>query len=185
METIINKLLDAFENRQMTRRQLVSNLVVATAAIHASSSPEPLLAQERGATEGFRTAGLDHISFSVSDYGRSRDFYSELMGWTVVDDNGERQATLRIGDVGDIIIRNSRQPFSGSPTAVIDHVAWRIEDFDTDRVREELDRRGVNGGRDQGLGPGVPVDPDSEVGQEGYDSYMASDPDGWVLQISK
>ena len=58
--------------------------------------------------------------------------------------------------------------------------------FDADEVAEELERRGVvNLGRDQGLGPGVPVDPDSETGQRGYDSYILLDPDGWALQISK
>ena len=58
-------------------------------------------------------------------------------------------------------------------TGVINHVAWRIEDFDTDAVREELERRGLNPRRDQG-GP----DP-------GYDSYHVLDPDGWDLQISR
>ncbi len=131
--------------------------------------------------ESFETASLDHISYAVADYGRSRDFYADLMGWEVRDDNGSTQATLRIGNAGDIIIRNSRQQASPAPsrpggaplTGVINHIAWRIENFDTDAVREQLERRGLNPRRDPG-----PDDMD-------YDSYHVLDPDGWDLQISR
>ena len=123
---------------------------------------------------------MDHLSYSVADYGRSRDFYADLMGWEVLSDNGETQATLRIGDVGTVIIRNSRQQASqpsrrpGGPpvTGIIDHVAWRIEGFDTDAVKKELERRDLNPRRDQGA-------------DDDYDSYHVLDPDGWDLQISK
>ena len=127
----------------------------------------------------FKTASLDHISYSVSDYGRSRDFYTDLMGWVVKDDDGKQQARMSIGDVGDIIIRNARNPVSlpgrrGQPpiTGVIDHIAWHLETFDTDFVRGELERRGLDPRRDQGT-------PEMH-----YDSYHIKDPDGWDLQIS-
>jgi hypothetical protein len=55
---------------------------------------------------------------------------------------------------------------------VINHIAWAIENFDTDRVRTELERRGHKPRRDQGGGQGT------------YDSYHILDPDGWDLQIS-
>ena len=57
---------------------------------------------------------LDHISYSVTDYKRSAAFYASLMGWEVANDNGTSQATLKIGDVGEIIIRNARRP-DGAP----------------------------------------------------------------------
>ncbi len=178
METLITNLLRAFEQGRMNRRELVQSLALAATGIAASGAGTPASgATMRGAAGQFATTGLDHISYSVADYGRSRDFYSELMGWEVTSDDGERQATLQIGDVGSVIIRNSRgaraQNREGRPplTGVINHVAWRIENFDTDAVREELERRNLNPRRDQG-------------GGGDYDSYHVLDPDGWDLQIS-
>lgn len=182
METTIAKLLQAFEQGKMTRRQLVRSLAIAAtgaSALRSATLAEAAIPVARATT--FRTASLDHISYAVADYGRSRDFYADLMGWEVQNDNGEDQATLTIGNVGEIIVRKNRRPMSQAPsqsgrppvTGVINHIAWRIEDFDTDAVRQELERRGLNPRRDQG-GP----DP-------GYDSYHVLDPDGWDLQISK
>ena len=180
METAIAKLLQDFERGRMSRRQLIRSLAIAATAASALRPAAPAQAAASATSAApFRTASLDHISYAVADYGRSRDFYTDLMGWEVQTDSGENQATLSIGDVGEIIIRNNRRPVSqpssrpGRPplTGVINHIAWRIEDFDTEAVREELEGRGLNPRRDQGGGPD-------------YDSYHVLDPDGWDLQIS-
>lgn len=181
METTIARLIQAFEQGRMSRRQLVQSLAIVATGAHALRSASPVEAATTTPTAAtFKTAGLDHISYAVADYGRSRDFYTDLMGWEVQSDNGENQASLSIGDVGTIIVRNSRRPNNqpssrpGRPplTGVINHIAWRIDDFDTDVVREELEGRGLNPRRDQG-------GPDAD-----YDSYHVLDPDGWDLQIS-
>jgi catechol 2,3-dioxygenase-like lactoylglutathione lyase family enzyme len=188
MEAIVRKLVAAFEGGQLSRRDLVKRLTATALALGGAGTARPLAASADSSSklDSFSTVALDHISFSVSDYGRSRDFYSDLMGWEVLDDDGERSAELAMGDIGRIIIRNSRTPFTGTPTAVVDHIAWQIADWDADAVAAELARRGIeNLGRDRGLGPGVPVDPDSEEGRRGYDSYIFVDPDGWRVQVSK
>ena len=88
---------------------------------------------------------LDHISYAVSDYKKSTAFYTNLMGWEVQNDNGTNQATLKIGNVGGIIIRNSRtEPAANAPadanqperpplTGVINHISYGIEPWDTER----------------------------------------------------
>ncbi len=181
METIIARLLERFEEGRLDRRQLIRSLALAATGAHALRGATPLAAAEAPAAAPFATASLDHISYAVSDYGRSRDFYVDLMGWKVLEDDGERQARLSIGDVGDIIIRNNRRPAPQAPaadgrppvTGVINHIAWRLEAFDTETVRGELERRGLNPRRDQGT-------PEMD-----YDSYHILDPDGWDLQISR
>ncbi len=180
MESLIAKLLSSFEQGKMSRRELIQSLAVAAAGGHALVSAAPVQAAQStsAARVGFTTASLDHISYAVADYGRSRDFYSDLMGWEVRNDQRENQASLRIGDVGNIIIRNSRRPISESRpnrpplTGVINHISWRIDNFDTDEVRAELEGRGLNPRRDQ-------------AGGADYDSYHVLDPDGWDLQIAK
>lgn len=55
---------------------------------------------------------------------------------------------------------------------IIDHVAFKIDNWNTDRVKAELERRG--------LAPR----PDTGGGNNGYASFHVKDPDGWDLQIS-
>ena len=100
-------------------------------------------------------------------------------------DNGKNQATLRMGDVGEIIIRNSRRPdgaaapsaapAAGQParppvTGVVNHISYGITPWDTEGVKAELEKRGLNPRPDM-------------VGAD-FKSYHVLDPDGWDLQIS-
>jgi catechol 2,3-dioxygenase-like lactoylglutathione lyase family enzyme len=80
---------------------------------------------------------LDHISYGVSDYQRSTAFYRDLMGWEIKTDNRRSQCSMKIGNVGGVIIRNNVRA-----AGVIDHVSWGIEPWDTERVKAELERRG-------------------------------------------
>jgi catechol 2,3-dioxygenase-like lactoylglutathione lyase family enzyme len=145
----------------------------------------------------WNTVYLDHISYAVSDYRRSAAFYRDLMGWEIRNDEGSRQATLKIGDIGEIIIRNGRQggdaaPASGGAggaaatpsgggqrgsgqprpplTGVINHVSWGVSPWDTEKVKAELERRGLN--------------PRPDMVGENFKSFHVFDPDGWDLQIS-
>jgi catechol 2,3-dioxygenase-like lactoylglutathione lyase family enzyme len=168
METIIARLLQDFENGKISRRQLIRSLAVASAAASALSSPAAAAAE----AQGFKTIALDHISYQVTDYKRSRDFYADLMGMTVTGDNGNTQATLRFGDAS-VIVRNRRQPAPADAAvkSVVDHIAFKIDNWDTDRVKAELERRGLAPRLDTG-------------GGNGYASFHVKDPDGWDLQIS-
>ena len=140
----------------------------APAAVSAAGTPAP-----------WKTVWLDHISYAVSDYKRSVDFYKNLMGWEVQNDNGKTQATLRIGNVGGIIIRNRRQPAAdaqpsqpGRPplTGVINHISYGVQPWDTDKVKAELERRGLS--------------PRPDMVGDNFKSFHVTDPDGWDLQIS-
>ena len=167
MENIITKLLGDFENGKMSRRQLIQSLALAaTAASAASASVEP--ARQVG---GFKTISLDHISYSVADYAKTRDFYSDLMGMTVAGDNGTNQCQLEFGD-SLVIARNHRlEAGQEDPGPNIGHISYKIENWDTDRVRGELESRGLEPRLDRGPG-GI------------YASFHVDDPDGYDLQIS-
>src|SRR5215470_9750888 len=119
METVIAQLLTDFERGKMTRRQLIQSLALAAAAAApaaaaaqtASSIPAP------AGPAPWKTVWLDHISYAVSDYRRSTAFYRDLMGWEIRNDNNNNQCTLKIGEVGEIIIRNNRQQGATSGAA--------------------------------------------------------------------
>jgi len=145
----------------------------------------------------WKTVYLDHISYAVSDYRRSTAFYRDLMGWTIANEsqNGN-QCTMNIGSIGQIIIRNNRAstgsarpealegrqagregaaappPRGDRPplTGVINHISWGVQPWDTDKVKAELERRGLN--------------PRPDMVGENFKSFHVLDPDGWDLQIS-
>ena len=180
METTIATLIKQFEDGKMTRRQLIQSLaVLATAGSAAAQTPAAAPAAP------WKTVWLDHISYSVTDYKKSAAFYQSLMGWEMQNDNGTNQATLRIGNVGEIIIRNRRPdaaaPASAAaatarpaPTGVINHISYGIEPWDTDKVKAELERRGLK----PRLARGGAIDTPN------YVSLTVPDPDGVGVQIS-
>jgi len=107
---------------------------------------------------GWNTLYLDHISFEVPDYRRSAAFYQALLGWQVRPGNGS-QASVQIGDIAGAIIRGNAAarasargdaaaaaavaPKPGTVTAAIGHISFGIENWNTERVREELIKRDV------------------------------------------
>lgn len=103
---------------------------------------------------GWNTLYLDHISFEVRDYRRSAAFYQALLGWDVRPGNGT-QASVQIGTIAGAIIRGNAAaraaargttappPPPSGITAAIGHISFGIENWNTDRVREELKKRDV------------------------------------------
>jgi catechol 2,3-dioxygenase-like lactoylglutathione lyase family enzyme len=185
METEIARLLKEFEDGRMTRRQLIQSLAMAAVTAPAAAS----VAAQTPAMEKapWKTVWLDHISYSVTDYKRSAAFYSNLMGWEIRNDNGQNQATLNIGNIGQIIIRNRRAPAADAapaaapastpqgqgrpaPTGVINHISFGVTPWDTDKVKAELERRGLK--------------PRPDMVGDTFKSFHVLDPDGWDLQIS-
>jgi catechol 2,3-dioxygenase-like lactoylglutathione lyase family enzyme len=134
------------------------------------------------ATE-WNTVWLDHLSYQCVDYKKAAAFYATLMGWKVRSDDG-KQAVLDIGEnSGGIIIRGgmtapppaaitdaglgvTRPPVQ----AVFDGFAWGIEPWDTNTVKAELEKRGLN--------------PVADHRGSDYRSFRVKDPDGFDLAIT-
>jgi catechol 2,3-dioxygenase-like lactoylglutathione lyase family enzyme len=154
MEHIIAKLLNDFESGKMNRRQLIQSLAMAATAAGAAA---PLAAEGKG----FKAVTVNHISYQVADYKRTRDFYVDLLGMKVTGDTG-RQCNLSFGDTF-LLPRNARE---GVQTPRVDHMAYTIETWDQKAVKAELERRGLTPREDT------------------VNSYHVKDPDGFDLQIS-
>lgn len=152
MEQIISKLLEEFEQGKLTRRQLVQSLALvsgAAAAAPVASSASP-----------FKAIAVNHISYEVHDYRKTRDFYANLLGMKISHDDGHHQCYLSFGD-SFLIPRNH-----SANTPRVDHVAYTIDNWDRNAVAAELKRRGLN------------PRPDTE------NSFHVRDPDGFDLQIA-
>ena len=177
MEQTIETLLNDFEAGRMNRRQLIKSL----AMVASVAAPATALAQGAPAKAPWKTVHLDHISYSVTDYKRSAAFYSSLMGWEIANDNGTNQATLKIGDVGEIIIRNARRP-DGAPAA------GGPGQPSADHRRDQphlLRHRAVGHRRREGRAREAwAQSPRPDMVGENFKSWHVLDPDGWDLQIS-
>lgn len=157
MESTIAKLLDDFDRGRMTRRQLIKSLTVVAAA---AANGEVARGQSKKA---FKAVAVNHISYQVSDYAKTRDFYADLLGMKVAGDTG-KQCELILGDGSTFMIpRNAPE---GSAPPKIDHIAYTIENWDKSAVKAELERRGL--------------DPREDT----ENSFHVKDPNGFDLQIS-
>ena len=215
MEGIIAKLVGDFESGRLTRRELIQTLaMVATAGPAVASiqgaKPAPPIPQAFEPT-GWKTVWLDHISFSVADYRRSAAFYRHLMGWRVRSDNGTSQATLDINGLGEIIIRNRRDPAApgqqagAQPSAAASAAAAQSTATPGgaapsvagaqggQRTRPPL--TGVINHISWGIEPWNTEKVEAELKRRGlsprpdmvgenFKSFHVLDPDGWDLQIS-
>jgi catechol 2,3-dioxygenase-like lactoylglutathione lyase family enzyme len=157
MENMIAKLLDDFEQGRMTRRQLIKSLAVVGAAAAGTTQAT---AED---SKGFKAIAVNHISYQVNDYKRTRDFYADLLGMKVVADTGT-QCNLILGDTNTFVIPRNAPPGSTPPR--IDHIAYTIEHWNKNAVKADLDRRGL--------------DPRSDTDN----SFHIKDPNGFDLQIS-
>jgi catechol 2,3-dioxygenase-like lactoylglutathione lyase family enzyme len=162
MEQIIDNLLNDFERGKMSRRQLIQVLAVGALA----GSTTPVLA---AGPRKLQATTVNHISYGVADYTKTRDFYADLLGMKVSQDTGQ-QCYLGFGDTL-LTARKTKQP-DNKP--YIDHIAYTLGNWepgnaaDENAVEAELTRRG--------LAPKADMGGDSK-------SFHIKDPDGFNLQI--
>src|SRR5258705_6598689 len=137
MEHIIGRLLHDYEHGKLTRRQLIQTLALTATA--ATAAETTVAAAPANATY------INHVSMQVSDYRKTRDFYSGLFGMKVSGDDGKSECSLTCGQT-IIIARNA----AGRPGAKagVDHLAYTLANWDTDKsvrpaVEAELKRRGL------------------------------------------
>lgn len=159
MEHIIAKLLEDFERGKMSRRQLIKSLALSAAS--AASAAPVAVAADVG--KGFKAVAVNHISYQVADYAKTRDWYVGLLGMTVSGDNG-RQCNLSFGSHGTWLLPRNARDAGSAPK--VDHIAYTIETWDKDAVKAELERRGLS------------PRPDTD------NSFHVKDPDGFDVQIS-
>jgi catechol 2,3-dioxygenase-like lactoylglutathione lyase family enzyme len=211
MESVVAALLRDFESGRLTRRQLVQTLaLMAIGSPVASAVAQSVAAAQAKPASGtpWKTVWLDHISFQVSDYKKSVDFYTDLMGWKVLNDTGT-QATIDINGIGGIIIRNRRRPADaagGAPTQPPAQPAARPDSTTggasgsvaqpsrppitgvVDHISWGIEPWDTETVRAELLKRGLT--PREDTGNRGsmetspFKSFHVRDPDGWDLQIS-
>ena len=132
MEKVIDKLVEDFEQGKMNRRQLVKSLSFAAASAAG-------LAPAAATAKPLEALYVNHISYEVPDYKKVRDFYVELLGMKVTEDDG-KQCRLVFGN--NILVPRNRA--NGGP-AKVDHIAYTVINWDAekDAFEAQLKRRNL------------------------------------------
>ena len=134
MESVIAKLLQDFEQGKMNRRQLIQSLSVAAAAAAAVTAPAA-----RAASNPLEALYVNHISYQVNDYKKVRDFYADLLGMKITEDDG-KQCRLVFGT--NMLMPRNRA--AGGPSKV-DHMSHTVANWDAEKegLEAELKRRNL------------------------------------------
>lgn len=159
MEHLIENLLRNFEQGKMNRRQLVRSLAIAASA---GSVAAPVAGFAAGPP--LPVTKLDHLSYTVADYAKTRDFYTGLLGLKVAADDGKKQCRLSTGNT--VLVARNGAP--GKPHGLIDHIGYATELKDKAAIEAAVKRLGYT--------------PEPSKSSEG--GVHVKDPDGFNVQLN-
>jgi len=133
MTKIIERLVNRYEQGQMTRRSLIvalSTIFMGKSAT-ATQSPNPPIAA--------RT--LNHVALRVSDVQRSQEFYQRLFGFSVQNTRGSTPI-LPVGSGPEYLALSAAR--NGSSPSIY-HYCFGVEGFNPDAIMETLAEHDVEG----------------------------------------
>lgn len=159
----IENLVEKFEEKKLTRRQLVAALVTATGALTASPN---ISAQQAPAVAIGRS--MNHVSLSVSDVNRSADFYNRVLGMEIISRPGNGGLNMGLGGESFLGLYELANP------GTMSHLCIGVDDYDADAMAAKLTEHGIEGR--------VNRNPDSRT--SGGDQLYFADPDGISVQLA-
>ena len=117
--------------------------------------------------------GINHISYRVANYAKTRDFYSGLLGMKVSNDDGTK---CRLGVGGISIVAQLGEDERTRRTPLIDHI-----DYNMDNSQQEIFAALKNHGvvLEHGINH-----PPSNKAKAGSTSIQVKDPDGFHVTLS-
>ena len=146
MEHEISTLIGRYEKGALSRRELVAALAMMAVTSSASAAPA-----------GFESAGINHVSVTVSNLNRSVEFYRRVFALPLIPTTAANLVQLAVGKQ-HLSIRQ------GTPLG-IDHFAIGVEGFNKFNVMNDLRARGASGQDAPGVG------------------FHVKDPDGVQVQL--
>jgi len=159
MEHLLDGLVRRYELGQCSRRDLLA----ALSMLVAMPATVPTTAQ---AAPPFRCSELNHVTLRVPDLGRSKEFYSKLLGLRLLSEDKD-SCRLSLGRGFLSLWKDSApgfdhwcvgvQPFTSAPASA--------DDRTRDSVRDTLMRQGFSLRKDEGDSTIYVRDPDGNVVQ--------------------
>ena len=152
----IENLINKFEQKKMTRRELVSSLLAATAV----SSMSSLSAQNVAPVAIGRS--MNHVSLSA-------DFYNRVFGMEIISRPANGGLNMGLGNESFLGLYNLPNPGG------MHHMCIGVDDYNPDALAEKL----------QGHGIDADVNRDPANRTSGGDQLYFNDPDGIRVQLAQ
>ncbi|GAB5498594.1 MAG: hypothetical protein PsegKO_09050 [Pseudohongiellaceae bacterium] len=164
MTPTINALLDQYEDKKLSRRELIGSLLAATSAL---SLPQSGQAQSTSPAAIGRS--MNHVSLSVSDVNRSADFYSSVLGMNIISRPGNGGLNMGLGEESFLGLYEFANPGS------MHHLCIGVENYDPDALAARL--------ADHGIEARINRNPANRT--SGGDQLYFNDPDGISVQLAE
>lgn len=134
MNMLSETIVERFERGQLSRRQLVAQLMALGAA---AALPSGLAAAEPASQpqSTFAASGIDHLAISVTDVKRSTAFYQKHLGLRYVR-GGETSAFLTTSGTDFLALFRGDSPG-------LHHFSFSISDFNADAAAARIEGAGL------------------------------------------
>ncbi len=133
MSAAIESLVEQFESRKLSRRQLVASLAALVASATGASAQAPAGANVTTLAQG---RSLNHASLAVTDVEKAAEFYGKLLNAKVVSRPGNGGINLGLGD-GFLGLYKLANP------GTINHICVGVDNFDADRLAAKCKEMGI------------------------------------------
>jgi catechol 2,3-dioxygenase-like lactoylglutathione lyase family enzyme len=164
MIAAIESLVDAFETRRLSRRELVASLAALVATGTSTSAQVQRVQQISQVAQG---GTINHVSLAVTDVERSAQFYSRLLGLKEVSRPGNGGINLGLG-TSFLGLYKLANPGS------VNHCCIGVDDYDPVRIAARLKEIGVQ----------ARIDTNPANRTSGGDQLYFRDPDNTNVQLS-
>jgi catechol 2,3-dioxygenase-like lactoylglutathione lyase family enzyme len=128
----IEALVDAYESRTLSRRELIT----ALGALLAPAAANSVAAQSSPVAQAAQGRSLNHASLAVTDVAAAAEFYQKLLGLKVVSRPGNGGINLGLGD-GFLGVYKIANP------GTVNHICIGVDDFDPERIAARLKEMGI------------------------------------------
>lgn len=167
MHNPIDILLDNYEQKKLTRRELVASLL----AISGTALLAPrALAQQASAEPIAIGKSMNHVSLSVADVNRSAEFYQRVLGMEIISRPANGGLNMGLGSESFLGLYPLQNPGS------MHHLCIGVENYDADTLAARLET-------EHGITARVNRDPANRT--SGGDQLYFNDPDGISVQLAQ
>lgn len=133
MSAAIESLVEQFETRKLSRRQLVASLTALVASATRASAQAPAASSVSMLAQG---RSLNHASLAVTDVEKAAAFYGTLLNAKVVSRPGNGGINLGLGD-GFLGLYKLANP------GTVNHICVGVDNFDADRMAAKCKEMGL------------------------------------------
>lgn len=164
MNTAIDAIIDQFEQRRISRRELLTALVAAAGALPVAGT-----ATAQAGMPAATGRSMNHVSLSVADVDRSARFYQHVLGMEVISRPANGGLNMGLGPESFLGLYELDNPGS------MHHLCIGVDNYDAEALAARLG--------DHGIEARINRNPANRT--SGGDQLYFEDPDGITVQLAQ